>query len=241
MSLSIQKNEILLVGKCNHTTSMDNSTIEKHIQSLNLGNYEDHIFLRQLTREVFYAKVWDPLPEETTSTDSAFLMYFIRNATEFVGAVVDMGKRDLHWFVSPKHRKQGYLTTAMTEVILPHLFESRDTQSVTFDGADTTEHKNNSMNVARAMGFNYKDDGYKISKLDVKPFSEVELFNGLKPNEKRLAEMKIRLNRAKNYLYAVEDEVFMATGVELNTSDIASKVTDKILKLEDTYWDLFDE
>lgn len=220
---------------------MDNNTIEKHIQSLNSGNYEDHIFLRQLTHEVFYAKVWDPLPEETTSTDSAFLMYFIRNTTEFVGAVVDMRERDLHWFVSSKHRKQGYLTTAMTEVILPHLFESRDTQFVTFDGADTTENKNNSMNVARALGFNYMDDGYKISKPDVKPFSEVELFNGLKPSEKRLAEMKIRLNRAKNYLYAVEDEVFMATGIELNTSDIASKVTDKILKLKDTYWDLFDE
>jgi len=30
---------------------------------------------------------------------------------------------DLHWYVEPEHRKQGYLTNAMKESILPYLFD----------------------------------------------------------------------------------------------------------------------
>lgn len=81
---------------------------------------------------------------------SSYRFFFIKNElNQYVGAVFDMYS-DLHWYIVPQSRKQGHLTKALKESILPYLFnEERDRQRITIEKAAIGK-KNylNSKNVA---------------------------------------------------------------------------------------------
>lgn len=82
------------------------------------------------------------------------VFFFIQNANGLVvGAVYDM-EQDIHWYVDPNHRKKGHLTTALKNVIIPHLLTEKEFVRIHMDyfqgGYENTE---NSLRVAKNVGF----------------------------------------------------------------------------------------
>ncbi len=114
---------------------MTEREIRKYIDLLNDGKAGESIFTRQISKTVEVAKVWPDQPKMTDKIIGNFGSYrffFIKNEfNEYVGAVLDM-YQDLHWYIVPKCRKHGYLTTALRESILPYLFyDERESQRIT--------------------------------------------------------------------------------------------------------------
>jgi len=101
------------------------------IEKLNNREQKNLIFLRPLTHEVDYAKVWENTPSKTDaifSPDLPYSFYFIKNDLgNYVAAVLDMS-HDLHWIVIPEFRSNGFLSKSLRETILFHLFKDRDEQ-----------------------------------------------------------------------------------------------------------------
>ena len=59
-------------------------------------------------------------------------LYLIKDVEgRYVGLVEDRGSSDLHWYTLPGYRRKGYLSTALREVILPHLFLNRSEKMIT--------------------------------------------------------------------------------------------------------------
>ncbi len=111
---------------------MTESEIRKYIDRLNNGKASESIFTRPISKTVEVAKVWPEQPKMIDSIIGNFCSYrffFIKNESDkYIGAVLDM-YQDLHWYIIPKSRKQGYLTTALKESILPYLFyDEREVQ-----------------------------------------------------------------------------------------------------------------
>jgi hypothetical protein len=113
---------------------MTNKEISKYINRLNLKKGSETIFCREISDNVIIAKVWPKQPKLSDSINGNFSSYnffFIRNDFgKYIGAVLDMYS-DLHWFISPKFRKQGFLTNAMKQSILPYIFYNREKQQIT--------------------------------------------------------------------------------------------------------------
>ena len=106
---------------------MTNKALQKLIDDLNNKGKRTKsvIYLRPLSPNVDFAKVWINKPKITdniTSSDGFKKFYFIKNETKtYVAVVLDMYS-DLHWYVVPEHRKNGHLTNSMKDVVLFHLF-----------------------------------------------------------------------------------------------------------------------
>jgi len=83
-----------------------------------------------------------------------YSFYFIKNEDGiYVANVLDMSS-DLHWFVDTKHRRKGYLTKALKEIILSHLFQDRNEQRITIDSSQISDKNSKaSENVAISLGF----------------------------------------------------------------------------------------
>ena len=80
--------------------------------------------------------------------------YFIKNAkNKYVGIVQD-GGNDLHWYILPHHRGNGYLTNALRETILPHLLIDKVSQCITInEGHISKKMADASEKVALSVGF----------------------------------------------------------------------------------------
>lgn len=151
---------------------MTNEDLDVYIQQLNAAPFSDNIFTRNLSSKVIWAKVWKKVPTIDDKPDPysyPYKMFFIKNEKEiYVGVVLDMGSRDLHWYIQKDHRKRGYMTRALRETILPFIFyEERDTQRLTIDpGQDEYE---DSKKVAIKAGFtavNEKETEFELSNED---------------------------------------------------------------------------
>jgi hypothetical protein len=111
---------------------MTHEILESYIDALNNGEMQDRIFLRPLSKTVEKAKVWDPLPEGKSWNEDSYDIYFIKNTPGvYVGGVLDMGYQNLHVFIKKEYRRQGHLTRALQEWILPDLFsDGRESQHI---------------------------------------------------------------------------------------------------------------
>jgi hypothetical protein len=119
--------------------TMTEKEIRKYIDRLNKGKASESIFTRQISKNVDVAKVWTEHSKMTDDIIAPFKserFFFIKNDSgKYIGAVLDMDLcQDLHWYIVPKSRKQGYLTTALKESILPYLFyDDRERQRITIE------------------------------------------------------------------------------------------------------------
>ena len=114
---------------------MTEKEIRKYIDRLNNGKSKESIFIRPLSDTVVISKVWSEQPKPTDSiigNFSSYRFFFIKdNFGKYVGAILDMYS-DLHWYISPKHRKKGHLTKALIETVLPYIFyDEREKQRIT--------------------------------------------------------------------------------------------------------------
>ena len=89
---------------------MTNEALQKLIDDLNNKSKttKSLIYLRPLTPNVDFAKVWINRPKITdniSSADGFKRFYFIKNEINvYVAVVLDMYS-DLHWYIVPEHRK----------------------------------------------------------------------------------------------------------------------------------------
>ncbi|WP_303924869.1 GNAT family N-acetyltransferase [Draconibacterium sediminis] len=224
---------------------MTEREIRKYIDRLNNGKAGESIFTRQISKTVEVAKVWTEQPKMTDSIIGNFGSYrffFIKNeSNKYVGAVLDM-YQDLHWYIVPKSRKQGYLTNALKESILPYLFyDEREVQRITIEqGAIGEVNYLNSKNVALKLGFK-PINGYE-SEFELKQTDFNWDYENLKEtnsdiNSDRFKQLRKRAFYAYKTLYKISDELLMSLNDDKDLKEVADEVRKYTWKIEDLEWE----
>lgn len=230
---------------------MTNRTIVKYISLLNKNKFSRVIFKRSLSPSVDLAKVWIHLPKPSNNialNDGPGDFYFIKNEAGFyVGAVYDMIS-DLHWLILPKYRGKGYLTKALTEMILPHLFRDREEQRITIDGG-LIGHKmfEASEKVALAVGFIKTQQTYGVVEylLKAEKYESFSIVEGIGTGitEKRMNEIKKQFNFLSRSLWMLQTEVEMQLNgedAEMYAEDlklVVENVHKQTWRFEDVWWE----
>lgn len=219
--------------------------IRKYIDRLNNGKASESIFTRQISKTVDVAKVWTKQPKMTDNivgNFGSFRFFFIKNELNvYVGAVLDM-YQDLHWYIVPKSRKQGYLTTALKESILPFLFyDERESQRITIDKSAIGE-KNylNSKSVALKLGFKSINEAETEFELGQTDFNwDKENFEEINSeiNSKRFEQLRKRAFYAYKTLYKISDELLMTVNDDKELKKVADEVRKYTWKIEDLEWE----
>lgn len=224
---------------------MTEKEIRKYINRLNNDKAKESIFTRPISKTVEIAKVWTEQPKIDDNIIGNFCSYrffFIKNEiNEYVGAVLDM-EQDLHWYIVPRNRKKGYLTTALKESILPYLFYYvRDSQRITID-KNALGEKNylNSKSVAIKLGFqpiNNSEKEFQLNKVDFNWENENLDEDNLVINSERFDQLRKRAFFAYRILYKISDELLMVANDDKGLKQIANEVKSYTWKIEDIEWE----
>ncbi len=213
---------------------MTHEQIEAKIDSLNLGN-DDLIFKAALSANVEYANVWVSEPRGNIGNESSYPFYFIKNQSGiYVAAVLDMGEDDLHVFVKEEHRKKGYLSSALNEVILPHLYQTgRTKQKVTFDD----EHIGNY--IVNHWGFSKISQ--KSAEKDLACFKNVDVISQKprKITEQEFSGIKKKIDKARLYLQMSREQIKSISGKEENIG--LQEIIEELVWLDDRVSDFFNK
>ncbi len=219
--------------------------IRKYIDRLNNKKAKESIFIRQISKTVDVAKVWSKQPKMTdmvTGNFGSYLFFFIRNETnEYVGAVLDM-YHDLHWYIVPKERKQGHLTTALKESILPYLFyDERESQRITIKKSAIGEtNYTNSKSVAIKLGFkaiNEAETEFELKQTDFNWDNENLKEINSNIDSERFEELRKRAFYAYKTLYKISDELLMTVNDDKDLKEVADEVRNYTWKIEDIEWE----
>lgn len=224
---------------------MQEREIRKYIDRLNNRKAGESIFTRQISKTVDVAKVWTEQPKMTDKiigNFSSYRFFFIKNElNKYVGAVLDM-YHDLHWYVVPKNRKKGYLTTALKESILPYLFyDERQRQRITIEeGVIGEKNYLNSKRVAFKLGFkviNEIETEFELKHSDFNWDNEnIEEINS-NINSGRFEELRKRAFYAYKTLYKISDELLMTVNDDKELKEVADEVKKYTWKIEDLEWE----
>ncbi|MDR1695712.1 MAG: GNAT family N-acetyltransferase [Endomicrobium sp.] len=194
---------------------MKSTVLASLINKLNKNKTNGLIHLRSISHTVDFAKVLEKKPRPTDSFIIPDTYYFIKNSEGlYVAAVLD-AHSDLYWYVSKKHRGQGYLTNSMRKVILKHIFQYREKQKISINKNELSEKNfKASQNVALSLGFTKTDDNscdYVLSNDNYKTNDNIQgtkiLFT-----EKRLSELKHQLNFLATSLCLIKSEIEVKLG-----------------------------
>jgi len=220
---------------------MTEKEIRKYIDRLNKGIAEESIFTRRISKNVEFAKVWSDQPkmaDNVVGNFGSYRFFFIKNElNEYIGAVLDM-YHDLHWYIVPRSRKKGYLTTALKESILPFLFyDERESQKLTiYRGSIGEKNYLNSKNVAINLGFkptNKNETEFELIKenfnWDNENFEEFNSHIG----SARFQILRKRAFFAYKVLYKISDELKMAFDDDKELKQVANEVRNYTWKIED--------
>lgn len=222
---------------------MTEREIRKYIDRLNKGKGQESIFTRSISETVEVAKVWFEQPKTSDSVIGNFSPYrffFIKNTLGiYIGAVLDMDS-DLHWYIIPKERKQGYLTKSLKETILPYLFYERENQRVTIGEGIGEKNCNNSKKVALNLGFksnNLEQSEFLLNKSEFDWGSE-NLNESVKViGDERIEILRKRISYASKILLKISDELQMAYDDDKELSQVSEEVNKYTWKIEDLMWE----
>lgn len=230
---------------------MTNENIQEFIDRLNNGQFKDTILLRQISEYVFVSKVRqkkNDLRNEPKFSLTYYDFFFIKNDKGvFVGAVVDMYS-DLHWYITPKNRKKGYLVNALRSAILPYIFyddnKNLETQRITITKSEIGElNYHNSKKVALKLGFKAtnKEESEFLLTRDSFDWSE-ENINEINTclNEEKLNEFRKRISYIYQDLESMTHELQMAYGdiYELESlKELSNKLCCSKATIEDIIWE----
>ncbi|QXP59717.1 GNAT family N-acetyltransferase [Olleya sp. HaHaR_3_96] len=222
---------------------MTNKQIQSFINKLNANTYHKTIFKHQISKDVDFAKVWE---SQKTKDILPFRFFFIKNKSNYVGAVLVMS-RDLHWYITPEHRGKGYLSIALKNTILPYIFDvlEREEQYITITASQIGEvYFSSSCKVALNVGFKKVDtNNYLINAEDVSmPFISIDtVYKGLEDSKIEL--IKTELSAIAKRINQIDTQLENAFGYDIrdytNTtlSDISSKLASHKFILEDIVQD----
>lgn len=195
-----------------------------------------------LKANVNFAYYWVKKPKLTdaVSTYGPYNLYVIRDeANVHVGIVLDMND-DLHWYVLPKYRKNGYLSRALSHIILPHLFENKKEQRITINSFKLTD-KTVDASEAVALRLGFRSIGAMEYLLMKKEFNRPKVIKALPAgmSDERLKVLIKRMNYISKSLQMIENETELSFGQSDYTTEL-KKLADDIhkftWKLEDAWW-----
>ena len=195
---------------------MEEKYLKSLIRKLNRNNSNELIHLRALSSNVEYAKVWIDKPrlsKNVSSLNGPYSFYFIKNEGGiYVANVLDMGS-DLHWFVDTKYRGKGYLTKALKEIILSHLFQNRNEQRITIDSSQISDKNlKASENVAISLGFKkVNDKEFLLSGDNYYVDHYIDGFN-IPMTEDKIDQFKNRIKYLAQSLEIIKSEIEMKFG-----------------------------
>ena len=220
---------------------MTNEDLKLLIDKAN--NNDELIHLRPLSETVYFAKFWLEKPCATDNiiyNDRFHKSYFIKNTDRlFVAIVYVMGEQDLHVYVLEEHRKQGYLTKAMKEVILFHLFKSREEQQITIQKKRMPEKDYEaSKKVALSLGFKLlKNETYSLSKEEYQ-VDDLVFEKNMGITLERINELQKQINYLSKSLSMIQIEIEMKLGKTEYTDELeelVEEIFNHTWKLEDFY------
>lgn len=223
---------------------MTNKALQSLLERLNQNETSSSlIYLRPLNANVYFAKIWIDKPQLTdsvTNSDGPSNFYLVKNNENiFVAIVFDM-QRDLHWFVLPDYRGLGYLTTAMKDSIIPHLFLNRDEQRITIKEDEIgKDNFRASEKVAINLGFKAFEDGEYF--LSGSPHTIINYNEGVDTQftSERISELQKQINYLGRSLWAIQTEVEMNCGNTVYSDELkelVNQIRNHTWKLEDFYW-----
>lgn len=228
--------------------SMSDKSIKTIIDRLNNGDSEN-IFLQKLSECVEYGIVWHKIRQISPIKGQYYRetrekFYFIKNENQhFVGAVLIMDALDdLHAYILKEHRKQGHLAKAMTKVILPHLFESKEKLRITIDIDRLGEKKyENSKRSALGIGFKeITDYEFHMTRSDITRDKNIDVTKyGI--TKERLQILTDKMEELSNEIAKIDDEFVMKLG-KVPAFDKLTQILKEYsdYKLEDEYWKLIE-
>ncbi|SFU78047.1 hypothetical protein SAMN05216480_12515 [Pustulibacterium marinum] len=220
---------------------MTDQTIHNLLMKLNHSKTSEYVFKRRIGKQVEVAKVW---LEKFTMLDFVsndlgdYRFFLIQNeAGIYVAAILDM-HRDLHGYVLPEYRKQGYLTKALQRVILPFLFYDKECESlrITIDRQRLGEDGYRaSEKVALAVGFQLRSLHTGVFILEKSAFDwshEALQEHNQRVDGGHLEVIRRRLFYVTRLLYQISDELQMAFDDDEGLREEARKIWNYIGKLE---------
>lgn len=147
----------------------------------------------------------------------------------YVGGVLDMGCQNLHVFIKEEYRRQGHLTRALQEWILPSLFsDGREYQQITYEDEPAKRH-------ALKFGFTEIEEGKGVlTKDNIQERSEVQGHN-TSVSEAAYREMRRKIFQAAGLLKMVRDQLEMAYSESGQFDDAIGFVRDLVFQTEDIY------
>lgn len=223
---------------------MSDKTIQLIIDKLNNQSDKHLIFTKKISLNVDIAIVWQNEPEiiDDYSNDGILSdkFFFIKNNEgKYIAAVIDRSN-DLHWFVTPKYRKQGHLIKALKTAILPYIFEEKEEQRITISKHEIGKiNYENSKRVAELLGFKSINNGeneFILKSFDFdfndSEYDEVDTIL----SEERTNELRKEVYFLARRLQKVHDELSMNYGYNeeiYELSEMARKIKNYTWKLED--------
>ena len=212
---------------------MTDKYIIKLITNLNRNpNFKDCIKV-SIGKNVELAHIWDNGGSSNSHIPNTY--FLIKENNKYVGAVLDMFN-DLHWVILPKHRKNGHLSLALTQVILPHILEEmpRVEQKITIKHSELGKiNYQNSLRVALRVGFKQIDEEnlvFEYNSLNEEDYQLEYQYKGLTEeafsktvNELQLLAKKINITGSKIQLgYGKEIEEYTNLAINERVDNIAN-------------------
>ncbi len=200
---------------------MTDNDLQKLLDVLNSKKHKKTIFIRQISENVFISKVSSKINYPEIKPYSFGTFFFIMNEKEkFISTIENRGQRDLHWYVTKKSRKKGYLTKALKETIIPYIFydEDIDYQRITINENIIGElNYENSKKVALKTGFkplNEEETEFELRKEEFdwsnEKIKEINTFI----EDKKFQLFKNKIERIHYDFEKICNELEMAYGSE---------------------------
>lgn len=224
---------------------MTDKTLLNYIRSLNRGKH-DNIVLLNLSDNVDFAKVWHTRTNiiRRSKISGPYSFYFIKNeAGLYVSTVLDMTV-DLHWCTTPTYRGKGYLSKALRQTILPHIFQDRKAIDITIDkNMLTKKNAKASHNLATSLNFrllgspDYNVDEYRLTATGNEP----RIIPKMEPiTEERMLTLKGKMLDIGQELLILQTEIELSLD-NIEYAEELKEVVDEITlssnNLYDAYYD----
>lgn len=196
---------------------MTEKYLKSLIKKLNTNKADNLIYLRPLSSQVYFAKVWLKIPKSAkdfSGLNGPYSFYFIKNEEGIYVATVLVMSSDLHWYVEKNFRGRGYLTSALKQIILYHLFQDRTEQRISINRSQIGEANfRASENVALSLGFkNINENEYLLSSDNYQVEDYIDGENTIMSEEK-IDCLKTQMQYLAQSLSIIQSEIEMKLGM----------------------------
>lgn len=169
--------------------------------------------------------------------------FLIKENDKYVGAVLDM-THDLHWVILPKYRKRRHLSTALKQVILPHILKKmrRVEQKISIKQNEIVEiNYQNSLKVASNVGFKILDEEnlvFDYNSLDCKNDELDYQYKGLTKEE--LDKQINELQKIAKEINKISSKIEFAFGkqIEEYSKPSLNETAKKVAYLKEVFKDI---